>query len=180
MGIFGIWAFMSEHKIQKFPCFVQTTLGIHHFHPNLSGLHIRVQNSPKLTRLRHQALKNRPGLPRISGMAYRTVRKPFRCRNECKLAFSYHSKGISPEPPPPPSIVTAFFPPFLLTAFRIFTACPTCSNFCLSPKNISKSVSSSRRVRASVLREGLPGRRHKKQSEGTCANEMTLRAELHW
>jgi hypothetical protein len=42
-------------------------------------------------------------------MAYRTVRKPFRFGNDCKLAFGYYSKGTSPEPAPPLSFVTVFF-----------------------------------------------------------------------
>ena len=133
----------QDAKSKKFPHFVQTTSGIHHLHQNLSGLYTRVRNLPKLSGLVHQGLKNRPGL---SGMAYRTVRKPFGFGNDHKLASSYYSKGTSPEPPPLLSFVTGFFIPFLLAAFRNLTACPTCSNFCFSLENISKSFSFSWRV----------------------------------
>jgi hypothetical protein len=138
----------QDAKSKKFPHFVMTTSGIHHFCQNLSRLYTRVRNLPKLSRLVHQGSKNRPG---PSGMAYKTVRKPFGFGNDHKLAFSYYSKGTSLEPPPPLSFVTVFFTPFLLAAFRNFTACPTHSNFCFSLENISKYFPFSWRVHVSCL-----------------------------
>ena len=73
----------QDAKSKKFPILSGLhTSGIHRFHP-------------KLSRLGHQVSKNHPGLSRVSSMAYRTVRKPFQCGNEHKLAFSYYSKCIS-------------------------------------------------------------------------------------
>jgi hypothetical protein len=65
---------------------------------------------------------------------------------------------------PSASFANIFRTPFLLAAFRTWTAH---SNFCFSPENIPKCFSSSRSTRTSPLRAGVPGRRRRKQSEGT-------------
>ena len=127
MGFLEIWAFMSGRKIQKFSPFCPDYIRHTRFSPKFVRIVHQGSKIAKIVRISASGFKK---TLRPSGMAYRTVRKPF------GLAFSYYSKGTSPEPPPPLSFVTVFFTPFLLAAFRNFTACPTCSNFCFGLENI--------------------------------------------
>src|ERR1700685_2915527 len=141
MGFFEIWAIISRHKIQKFSTFCPDYIRHAPFLPKFVQITHQGSKFAKIVQIRASGIEKLP-------MAIRGIRNGL---YDSKLAFSYYFKGISPEPLPPPSFVTTFCTPFLLAAFRNFIAYPTCSNFCFSPENISKSFSSSQRVRASAL-----------------------------
>ena len=106
MGFLEIWAFMSGRKIQKISPFCPDYIRHTRFSPKFVRIVHQGSKFAKIVRISASGFKK---TPRPSGMAYRTVRKPFGFGHDCKLAVSYYSKGTSPEPAPPLSFVTVFF-----------------------------------------------------------------------
>ena len=93
MGFWEIWAFMSGRKIQKISPFCPDYIRHTRFSPKFVRIVHQGSKFAKIVRISASGFKK---TPRPSGMAYRTVRKPFGFGHDCKLA-------------PPLSFVSVFF-----------------------------------------------------------------------